>query len=63
MIHKLKPNLEGLPEWGLHVFVFCEGRQNSKNEPMNAIGSGTAMTAQNIMSTGLENATSPLKGM
>ena len=26
VVHKCKPNLEGLPEWGMHIFVLCEGR-------------------------------------
>jgi len=26
MIHKSKPNLEGLPEWGVHIFMLYEGR-------------------------------------
>ena len=26
VVHKCKPNLKGLLEWGTHVFMLCEGR-------------------------------------
>ena len=40
-----------------------EAGENSKNKRMKAVGSGTALTAKAIASTGLENAMSLLKEM
>jgi len=62
VVHKCKPNLKGLLEWGTHIFVLCEGR--GKLEERANEGHWVRYSADSATTfIGLASAMSLLKGM
>ena len=58
ILHKMKPDLTDLPEWGARIFALKEDCRKLESRQTKADGWGIAMKERGTGSTGLENVVS-----